>query len=267
MEAPSLAVANGKFSYIESRMLFSDINFSLQKGEILTILGPNGVGKTTLLKCVTGLLDWGSGETLIGNKPIRDMKAIDIWRKIGYVSQARNLVFSYSVLEMVLMGRAPVLGLLSMPSKKDEKIALRILELVEITHLKDKFCSEISGGELQLVLIARALASEPEIIVLDEPETHLDFKKQLLILNILKKLATENGITCLINTHYPNNALRIADKTLMLGSACEHIVGKVDEVITETVLKDFFGVEAKMLSCNNKNHVIKMFCPIAIANN
>lgn len=260
-----LDVMNGRFAYKNSETLFSNVSFSLESGEILTILGPNGAGKTTLLKCITGLLLWGKGSTFFGEEALSSMKPADVWKKVGYVPQARSLVFSYTALEMVIMGRAPHLGLLSLPSKKDKEIALSALEMVEMPHLADRSCSEISGGELQLVLIARALASEPELLVLDEPETHLDFKKQLLILNILEKLAKNEGISCLVNTHYPNHALRIANKTLILGGDSGYAFGNTEDVITEDSLEKYFGVRVKMMLFNGGDREIKILCPIDIA--
>lgn len=252
-----LEVKDGQFGYEHGETLFERISFSLYEGEILTIVGPNGAGKTTLLKCITSILKWKSGETLINGKELESLGATGIWRKIGYVPQSHSAVFSYSVLEMVLMGRAPHLRLFSVPGAQDIKIARNALETIEITHLAHKPCTELSGGEMQLVLIARALASDPHFLVLDEPESHLDFKNQMLILNVLERLAKEKNITCIINTHYPDHALRIADKALMLGKGRKHIFGSVEDVITEDNLREFFGVDVKLVSFKGNGMEIK----------
>ena len=260
-----LEVKDGNFQYVLGRNLFENLSFAVEDGEILAILGPNGVGKTTLLKCMTAMLKWRKGHTYLDDKPLNTMKPAEIWKQIGYVPQSRGGVFSYTVLEMVLMGRAPYLGSFSTPGKKDIQIAKEMLATVGITHLMDKSYSEISGGEMQLVLIARALASEPKILILDEPESHLDFKNQLLILNILESISKERGLSCIINTHYPGHALRIADKTLMLGKEGKHIFGKTEEIITEENLKKFFGVDVRMLSFDNKGVTMKTVVALSVA--
>ena len=169
------SVKNGQFGYGEKKIL-QDVSFSLNESEVLTVLGPNGVGKTTLLKCMMGLLSWENGETLIDGKPMRLMKTSEIWQKIAYVPQSKGIALSYTALEMVLMGRSARLGLFSQPTKEDYLATEEALEQVGITRLAKKQCSCMSGGELQMVLIARALCSKPEMLVLDEPESNLDFK-------------------------------------------------------------------------------------------
>ena len=258
-----LEVKNGDFAYAREVALLEDISFNIGKGEILTILGPNGVGKTTLLKCATSLLKWERGTTFIDSIPLDELKTNEVWKKIGYVPQFGGGVFSYTVLDMVLMGRAPYLGIFSLPSEHDIKIARESLEMVGISHLEKKSCMEISGGEKQLVMIARALTSEPKIMILDEPESHLDFKNQLLILEILKKIAREKGISCIINTHFPSHALQLSDKTLMLGKGKKFIFGKTREVITETNLRDYFGVNVKIVSFTNKGKVMETIVPLS----
>jgi iron complex transport system ATP-binding protein len=257
-----LEVLSGEFGYANQKNLFKNLSFTLKEGEILAIVGPNGAGKTTLLKCIISILKWRSGKTVINEKELESMKMADVWKNIAYVPQSHEVVFAYTVLEMVLMGRAPHLSLFAMPSSRDLKIAKKSIETIEISHLADKPCSELSGGEMQLVLIARALASEPDVLVLDEPESHLDFKNQMLILRILERLAKENKISCIINTHYPDHALRIADKALMLGKGQKHVFGKVDEVITEQNLRNFFAVDVKIVSLIFEGMEIKTVVPI-----
>jgi len=246
-----LEVREGKFGYKAGEVLFENLSFSLNAGEILTILGPNGAGKTTLIKCLTGILKWHKGQTIVDGQALDYSRNGDVWKKIGYVPQGHSVVFPYTVLEMVLMGRAPHLGLFSVPSARDVAIARQALEIVEASHLANKSCLRISGGEMQLVLIARALASEPRVLVLDEPESHLDFKNQMLVLRLLEKLGRERGISCIINTHYPEHALWLSDQTLMLGKGKRCLVGRTKEVITENNLRRFFGINARIISFNS----------------
>jgi len=263
----NLQVTDGEFNYPGGRTLFVNVSFELPPGEILAILGPNGAGKTTLLKCITGLLGWKKGGTLIDGKPLNSWPADEVWKHISYVPQARSLVFSYTVREMVLMGRAPFVKWFSLPTRHDVKMARWALKKIGIEYLMDKSCSEISGGELQMVLIARALASEPHILVLDEPESHLDFRNQILVLDILEKLAREQKISCIINTHYPEHALRLADQTLILGKDGRHIVGNVDHVVTEDILRDFFGVNVKIIVLKDRERQVRTVLPLTLTMN
>lgn len=254
-----LEVVNGTYGYGKAPNLFWDLNFRVETGEILTILGPNGVGKTTLLKCVLGLYKWRKGNTLIDNLPRDQINTLQFWKDISYVPQGKSMIFPYTVLEMVLMGRAPYLGAMSSPRKEDLSIAKRAIEEVGISKLMYKSCGAISGGELQLVLIARALASEPKILVLDEPESNLDMKNQLLVLQIIKKLKREKGISCIINTHYPNHALRISDYTLMMSKGGSFVFGVTSEIITEENIKKYFEVKTRIIELENegeKEHVL-----------
>lgn len=208
-------VINGSFGY-GSAAILHDVSFSLEGNQVLAVLGPNGVGKTTLLKCMMGLLKWNRGETRIDGLAMDTMSHSRIWKRIAYVPQSKGISLSYTALEMVLMGRSARLGLFAQPSREDMAIAEKAMEEVGITFLKDKQCSRMSGGELQMVLIARALCTQPEMLILDEPESNLDFKNQLVILDIVKQLSRERGIAAIINTHYPAHALKIADRALIL---------------------------------------------------
>ncbi|MEW6696244.1 MAG: ABC transporter ATP-binding protein [Bacillota bacterium] len=260
-----LQVKSGVFGYEKQRLLFDGIGFSLSEGEVLTILGPNGAGKTTLLKCVVGLLKWRSGQSLLEGTPISGIPAAELWKKISYVPQAKSFSVPFSVLDMVVMGRAPYIGLFSAPSKRDYDLAANALEELGINYLKDKLCSQISGGELQLALIARATVSNPRLIILDEPESHLDFKNQLVVLEKLKGIASKNKIACMINTHYPENALRISDKTLLLGKGQNYIFGFTREVITEDRLREVFGVRVKIVSFEERAKTYKTIYPVELA--
>lgn len=199
----------------------------------MSILGSNGVGKTTLLKSTLGFLKWRTGCTYIDGKPLAEWKNQEVWKRIGYVPQAKRSAFSYTTEEMVLLGRNAHLGILSQPTKEDARYTEECLDVVGMSRLKGKLCSEISGGELQMVLIARALATKPELLILDEPESNLDFKNQLIVINTIRKLCTEHGISSIVNTHYPEHALAISDTAMILNRDGSNQFGKINEVITE----------------------------------
>ena len=235
-------VRNGWFAYEDKKDKLCDINFSLNEPDILCILGPNGVGKTTLIKCVLGLLKWKSGATYFDGQKTSEINNREFWQKIGYVPQAKLSSFVYTVREMVLFGRSAHLGEFASPGKNDKKIAEKAMELVGIQNLSDKLCSKISGGELQLVMTARAMAAEPSLLVLDEPESNLDFKNQKHILSTISTLCKERSIAAIINTHYPEHALDISQKTLLLFKDKSSIFGKTCDVLTEENLRKAFDI-------------------------
>jgi iron complex transport system ATP-binding protein len=236
------SVKKASFSYKYDASVLKDISFSVESGQVLAVLGPNGAGKTTLLKCMMGLLSWNSGTSFIDETPISRIHYRDLWKKIAYVPQAKNSVFSYSTEEMVVMGRSAHIGAFRQPGPEDYECAGQAMEEVGITHLKDKSCSEMSGGELQMVLIARALAARPSMLVLDEPESNLDFKNQLIILETIECLARERRISCVFNTHYPAHALKTASHALILTRDGESIFGPVQEVVNEENMRRAFDV-------------------------
>ncbi len=257
------SVEDGTFGY-DGRTVLNDVSFSLGDSEVLTVLGPNGVGKTTLLKCMMGLQRWKSGRTLIDGKPLTQMKTSEIWRRIAYVPQSKGIALSYTALEMVLMGRSARLGLFTQPSKEDYKIAEQAMEQVGITHLANKQCSCMSGGELQMVLIARALSAKPEMLVFDEPESNLDFKNQLIVLETIQRLSKEQGIASIVNTHYPAHALKIADKALLLSYSGDYQFGNVSDIVNEKNMKKAFSVEVKIIDFEYEHQKHKGVIPISI---
>lgn len=259
-----LQVCDADYGYQIGQPLFSDLNFSLSAGDIMAILGPNGVGKTTLLNTITGMLPWQKGQTLIGDKALSDYSTRELWQKIAYVAQARSNAFAYSVLDMVLLGRSAYLGTFAHPAKDDIQLARKILARLEIAHLENAYCNAISGGELQLVYIARALIGEPAVLFLDEPESHLDFKKQLIILDIIERLAHEDKLICVMNTHFPNHALRIANKVLLLGADGTYRFGDTQDVLSEEALRDCFGVNTLIHNIHLEGRTLQSIYPVSI---
>ena len=263
-----LSVKDGNYFYpkkgrlAEKKFLYNNhINFDLHPGEIISVLGPNGAGKTTMLKCMMGLLKWEHGETLLDGKPLSQMPQKEIWKQIGYVPQASKMTFSYTILDLVTMGRAIYIGAFSQPSKKDRELAMECLDLVGIAHLADQPCTAVSGGELQLALIARTLVAEPKILVLDEPESHLDIHKQKIILQTIKKLVKERGLACVINTHYANHAFYFGDKVLMVAKDHPVITGPVSKLMTEENILEYFHIEVKRLRHEIDGQVYETMIP------
>jgi len=255
-------VETAGFSYSEFHKVFENIEFSLGAGEILSILGPNGCGKTTLLNCINGQLALRRGAVRVEGENVNSMKRNDVGKKMGYVHQSHEHTFPYSVLEIVLMGRAPYLGLFSSPSRKDFKIAEEAIEMLGISHLTDRPYTIISGGEAQLVFIARALVAQPKVLLLDEPTTNLDLKNQMVILDVLERLAKEKHIAAIMTTHFPNHALSVSDKVLLMGRGKDALVGTVENVLTEFNLREVFEVHVKIISFEHRGNNVRTIVPI-----
>jgi len=244
-----LEIRGATFSYDGTENVFEDITFSLREKEVFCILGPNGTGKSTLIKCIDNLLKLKGGSILIDDTDIHLLERTDIAKKIGYIPQIHNPTFPFSILDVVLMGRAPHLSLLSSPAKKDVQIAEDAIETVGVSHLIDKPYTEISGGERQLVLFARILAQQPEVLLLDEPTSHLDFGNQIHILEIIDKLASR-GLSIIMASHFPDHAFLTSNKVAIMDGGAFIDMGSPDKVITERNLKSAYGIDVKIIHVN-----------------
>lgn len=258
-----LSVQNGCFSYRAGQPLLENISFEAEGGDVLAILGPNGAGKTTLLKCMLNLLHWQEGQTLLDGENVGAMPARTLWQKVAYVPQAKQTSLFCTVEEMVLLGRSSRIGAFSAPSKEDFRQARAAIERLGLSHLFGRRCCELSGGEVQMVLIARALSSQPGVLVLDEPESNLDFKNQLLVLDTIEDLA-RSGLTCIFNTHFPAHALRRANQALLLGRGGKSVCGKTCDVVTEDRISEFFGVRAVIGEMQTPLGVYQDVIPVSI---
>ena len=223
------------------------LDVKLKQGEVLALLGPNGSGKTTLLKTLLGILTPLAGEPTIDGTPIGRLSAGERARRIAYVPQSHTPSFAFTVETIVLMGRTAHGNLFSAPSGADRAVAARALERFGIAALSTRPYTMISGGERQLVLLARALAQEPRFIVLDEPTASLDFGNQGKVLREMRALAA-SGHGVLFTTHDPNHALRAADRAFLMRSGARLAEGKVREVLTRGRLEELYGTPVEALS-------------------
>ncbi|MCR6546929.1 ABC transporter ATP-binding protein [Dehalobacterium formicoaceticum] len=240
-----LKVENLSYYYDKSKIIFKNANFSLHKGDILTILGPNGAGKSTMLNCLTNVLKPKSGQILIEGQNIVNMNFNEIARKIGYVPQIHIPTFGFTVTEFVTMGLAPKVGLFAKPTKKDILIAEKIMDKMEIYHLRNKPYTQISGGERQKATIAKVLVQDPKIIILDEPTAHLDFGNQHKTVGLVRDLAKE-GYTVIMTTHQPNHAIMLDSHTAIINSQGEFLFGKTRDIVSEGILSNMYGMAIKM---------------------
>ena len=217
----------------------SGLSLSLHTGEVLALLGPNGCGKTTWLKTLLGLLPPLAGQVRLQGRALSQWPLAERAREIAYVPQGQGSTFGFTALEMVLMGRTAYLGLIARPGAKDRAIAQNALARLGITHLTERSVHRISGGERQLVLIARALAQEPRAVLLDEPTASLDFGNQGMVMRAIRTLAAE-GLAVLFTTHDPNQALRCADRALLMREGRVIGGGEVGQVIEAEALRGLY---------------------------
>lgn len=260
-----LEVKSGCFGY-GNHTILKNINFEVNDNTIMTVLGPNGAGKTTLLKCVMGFHKWRHGETLMDGRPILSCSDKEFWKRTSYVPQAKQSAFSYKVIDAVIMGLNAKQKFFATPKKKDYEKAEAMLEHMGVIKLRDKYCNELSGGELQMVMMARALVSEPELLILDEPESNLDMKNQLQIVNAIERVAADFHTSCLINTHFPNHALKISDTTLMMGYNHKQIMGKTLDIVTEENIREYFDVESRVVALEVGEKKFHTIFPYEIVN-
>lgn len=257
-----LRTENLSFSYSGLKSGISVLNgvsFAVERGEVFSVLGPNGSGKTTLLKCLDGILKQEKGRIFIEERDIRELSVREIARKIAYVPQLHKPVFPYSVLEVVVMGRNPYLSPFARPGKNDMSIAIGNLESVGALHLKDKLYTELSGGEMQLVLIARALSQNPLILILDEPTAHLDFKNQIMVLKIVSGLSKDKGLTIIMSMHDPNYAMLYSTRIMYLVKGKTSGIDTPDKIINSKYLRRVYDIETDTVKLNGKRWIIPSY--------
>jgi iron complex transport system ATP-binding protein len=211
------------------RTVLRDYSLHVERGSVLAILGANGIGKTTLLSALVGLLKPNAGTVAVAGK-------------VGFVPQLFQAAFAYSVLDIVLMGRARQIGLFRSPSAHDFEVARSYLALMGVSALEARGFNTLSGGQRQLVMIAQALASECNVLILDEPCSALDYKNQATVISTLRTLNREHGQTIVFTTHAPQHGLEVADRVLLMKDSDSYSYGPTAEVLTPDKLTDLYGV-------------------------
>jgi iron complex transport system ATP-binding protein len=238
--APALSVRELICGY-GKRAVTNSISFELDPSQIMSVLGPNGVGKTTLFKTLLGFLCPLSGSIFIGGRDTSAWSRKEFAKEVAYIPQLHVPSFSYAVHDVVLMGRTPHLQGLSSPGETDEEIVEEVLEKLEIQHLSARDYASLSGGERQMVLVARALAARPQILVMDEPCASLDLGNQALLLEQILDLSSA-GMIIVMTTHDPNHALLLGGAVMCLGCDGQVIQGEAAEVLDSSTLSELYGV-------------------------
>jgi len=240
-----LCIRNITFSY-EAVKVLEGVTFEVKEREVFGIIGPNGSGKTTLLKCIDMVLKPKIGAILVDGEDVSYFDRREIAKKIGLVPQRESAVYPFTTLDVVLMGRTPHMERFAGESPKDLEAVGNALKITEIEHLAERSVDELSGGEMQRVVIARALAQEPEVLLLDEPTLHLDVNHQLELLDLIKKLTNERRLVTVLVSHDLNLASRYCDKLVLLNSGKIYSVGTTSEVLTPKNIEHVFNVNVEV---------------------
>ena len=256
----TLSVRDLSFSYGKQKAL-ERVSFEMRAGEILCVLGPNGSGKTTLIDCIMGIHRPESGSVILDGKDILDYKRQEVAKHAAYVPQNHSVAFPYTVREVVMMGRTAYLPAFGTPAASDEACAEEAMRRVGIRHLASRPYGSISGGELRLVLLARALCQQTPLVLMDEPTAHLDYRNELVFLEMVSELSQTDGISFLIATHAPDQAFFFESRgndvsALFLKEGVVAAKGRPGEIITEKRLGEVYGIRAKILESGGEKTIL-----------
>lgn len=236
----AVEINNLTFSYKHTPVL-EDISFSVQEGEFLIIVGPNGSGKTTLVKIISNIIGFQQGRLAIFGRPVGKYTKRLFARKVAYVPQAPEANFPFSVRELVLMGRAPYIGVLGIEGTLDHEIADKALAFTGIEYLAERRIDQLSGGERQMAYIAMAVCREPAVIVLDEPTASLDYAHQVSVMDLMEKMKIEKNVTVIMVSHDVNLAAMYGDRFLLVKDGRKLGIGKAFDVISDEMLEQAYN--------------------------
>jgi iron complex transport system ATP-binding protein len=249
-EEALLLVDDLRFAYNgQARQVIDGLSLRLDRGEVVAILGPNGAGKTTLLHTVLGILKPQAGRIGLAGRDLSSCRRDEVGRLVGLVPQSEHVAFDYSVEEYVLMGRAPHLGMLELPARDDLDVARRSLEKLGLGALRRRSILELSGGERQMVVLARALAQQVCLLLMDEPLAHLDLGNKGRILHVIRQLSTD-GVAVLFTTHEPEMVLGVAHRVVLMRLGRVVAAGPTEDVMTAATLSETYGVPIRVVRVN-----------------
>lgn len=241
-----LSAANLRFAYAGGPLLLDDVSFSLEAGRVLCLLGPNGTGKTTLLRCLFGLERLASGRLALDGRDLSALSPAEAARLMAYVPQDTASVFAFSGFDVVLMGRTPHLRFMASPTGDDRRIAREAMARLGVAHLAERAFLELSGGERQMVLVARALAQGSRVLVMDEPCAGLDLGNQSRILRVIRDLA-EDGYAVLFTTHLPDHAFAVGGEVALLKDGRLDGPAAPEELLTSAALGRLYGTPVEVI--------------------
>jgi len=253
---PIIEVKDLHFSY-KNHQVLSGINFKLNRGEVVSLLGINGCGKSTLIKLILKLIHTDA-DIKIDAKELKSYTHKDLAHKIAYIPQYNNTPFNYQVLDMVLMARVSKLGFFAQPSKKDYEVAMTALDKIGMTHLKERAFGQLSGGQKQMVLLARSIAQEVNTFIMDEPVAGLDYGNQIRLLELIDSLASE-GYTFLKTTHYPDHALLMSNRVVVMHEGVVVANDAPDVVITSEMIKHIYDIKADIITHGKHKRCLPIF--------
>ena len=257
-----LSVENLHFSYSKNKVeVLRGVNCEIRKGERVAVLGSNGAGKSTFFSLITGILTNYTGSIKLNGHEIRELSRLTIAENISFVPQKHEPMFPFSVKDFIMMGRYSKLDALGNPTEKDEEAVRKAAEETGAIKFFDRPYNELSGGEIQLAIIARALAQETEIMILDEPNTHLDFKNQFTVFNLICDISKKRNVTLIMSLHNPNDVLLFSERAIVLNNGIVAADGAVSEIINTKLLSEVFSVNAVCLEQNG----YKAFLPHSLS--
>ena len=257
-----LEVRDAQCGYSKKNPTLSYVNFAVESGEVCSVLGPNGVGKSTLFKSILGLIPLIKGQVLIDGEDIARWSPARMAETVAYVAQSHIPPFPYQVKDVVMLGRVGKIGPMGTPTAEDYRIVENAMADMGVDHLRDKVYTDISGGELQLVMIARALAQQPRMLVLDEPTAALDYGNVVRVIGKVRELASK-GYAVVMTTHSPDHAFMCNSKVVLLQRELPMKFGDAIDIITEKNMKQAYGINVKIVEfVNTNNEIMRMCAPV-----